>query len=83
MWCASAGVVRSMVARAFAAYQRGEIQQAGVMVHLVPDEGVDSGPVLAQAIVPIERDDTLDRLAARVHEVEHHLLVETLRTRTT
>jgi formyltetrahydrofolate-dependent phosphoribosylglycinamide formyltransferase len=68
------------IARAFAAYRRGEIQQTGVMVHLVPDEGVDNGPVLAQALVPIESDDTLDTLTARVHAVEHRVLVETLRT---
>ena len=35
------------IQRAFEAYQRGEIQHTGVMVHLVPDEGVDNGPTLA------------------------------------
>src|SRR5512141_2441629 len=35
------------IERAFEAYQRGEIDHTGVMVHLVPDEGVDNGPVLA------------------------------------
>ncbi len=41
------------IERAFEAYQRGEIDRTGVMVHLVPDEGVDNGPVLAQAeVVP-------------------------------
>ncbi len=34
------------------------------MVHLVPDEGVDSGPVLAQEIVPIQPGDTLETLEA-------------------
>ncbi len=34
------------IERAYAAYQRGEINRTGVMVHLVPDEGVDNGPVL-------------------------------------
>ena len=29
------------------------------MVHLVPDEGVDSGPVLAEAVVDIRADDDL------------------------
>lgn len=50
----------------------------GVMVHLVPDEGVDDGPVLATAIVPIHPDDSLDDLRQRVHTTEHHLLVSTL-----
>ena len=66
------------IERAFAAFQRGEIVNTGVMVHLVPDEGVDSGPVLAQEIVPILPDDTLDILEKRVHQVEHALLVSTL-----
>src|SRR5919108_1062034 len=34
------------IERAFEAYQRGEITHTGVMVHLVPDEGVDNGPVI-------------------------------------
>jgi phosphoribosylglycinamide formyltransferase-1 len=49
------------------------------MVHLVADEGVDDGPVLASQAVPIRPDDTLDALESRVHAVEHALLVETLR----
>ena len=66
------------IERAFTAYQRGEIAHTGVMVHLVPDEGVDSGPVLAQQVVAIEPNDTLESLAARMHATEHHLLVNTL-----
>ena len=49
------------------------------MVHLVPDEGVDDGPVLASAVVPILAEDSLAALEARVHAAEHRLLVETLR----
>lgn len=56
----------------------GERTRTGVMVHLVPDEGVDDGPVLATAEVPIRPDDTLDSLTARVHAAEHRLLVDTL-----
>ncbi len=67
------------IERAFEAYQRGEIQHTGVMVHLVPDEGVDNGPVLATEIVPINKDDTLGSLEARVHQTEHILLVNTLK----
>jgi len=68
------------IQRAFEAYQRDEIDHTGVMVHLVPDEGVDNGPVLATEIVPIEKDDTLESLEARVHQVEHELLVHTLKS---
>jgi phosphoribosylglycinamide formyltransferase-1 len=68
------------IERAFEAYQRGEIKHTGVMVHLVPDEGVDNGPVLAAEIVPIESDDTLESLETRVHLTEHKLLVTTLKS---
>lgn len=68
------------IERAFEAYQRGEIDHTGVMVHLVPDEGVDNGPVLATEIVSIEKDDILDSLEARIHQTEHTLLVNTLKT---
>ncbi len=67
------------IERAYEAYQRGEIDHTGVMVHLVPDEGVDNGPVLATEIVPIHKDDTLQTLETRVHETEHQLLVNTLK----
>jgi folate-dependent phosphoribosylglycinamide formyltransferase PurN len=67
------------IQRAFEAYRRGEITHTGVMVHLVPDEGVDDGPLLAQEIVHIYPDDTLEALEERVHAVEHRLLVETLK----
>ena len=70
------------IERAYAAYQAGEIDRTGVMVHLVPDEGVDDGPVLAQEIVPIDPSDTLESLEARIHAVEHRLLVNTLKTLT-
>lgn len=67
------------IERAYAAYQRGELQNTGVMVHLVPDEGVDSGPLLAQQIVEILPQDTLESLEQRIHAVEHALLVNTLK----
>jgi formyltetrahydrofolate-dependent phosphoribosylglycinamide formyltransferase len=67
------------IQRAFDAYQRGEVQQTGIMVHLVPDEGVDNGPLLAQTVVPIDPQDTLETLETRIHSAEHALLVATLK----
>ena len=64
---------------AFKAYLRGQIQHTGIMIHRVPDEGVDSGPVLAQEIVPIFPQDTLETLEKRIHSAEHGLLVATLK----
>jgi formyltetrahydrofolate-dependent phosphoribosylglycinamide formyltransferase len=55
-------------ARALAA---GE-QKHGCTVHLVT-EGMDEGPILAQAEVPVLPGDTEDSLAARVLEQEHRL----------
>jgi phosphoribosylglycinamide formyltransferase 1 len=66
------------IERAYADAQAGIRSSTGVMVHLVPDEGVDDGPVLATAIVPIEPGEPLDALATRVHATEHRLLVHTL-----
>jgi len=68
------------IERAHAEANAGTRTRTGVMVHLVPDEGVDVGPVLATADVPILAGDTLDELEQRVHAVEHLLLVDTLRS---
>lgn len=67
------------IERAWEAFRRGEITETGVMVHLVPDEAVDAGPVLAEERVPMRPGDSLADLEARVHQVEHRLLVATLR----
>ena len=48
-------------------------RESGATVHLV-DEVYDHGRILAQARVPVLPDDTPQRLAARVLEVEHRLL---------
>jgi len=68
------------IERALEAYSSGQIGYTGVMVHLVPDEGVDNGPVLNQRVVPILPEDTLETLEARVHQVEHTLLIDTLKS---
>jgi phosphoribosylglycinamide formyltransferase-1 len=50
---------------------------AGCTVHFVT-EGMDEGPIVAQACVPIENGDTPDTLAARVLTVEHQIYPEAL-----
>ncbi|NMB68810.1 MAG: phosphoribosylglycinamide formyltransferase [Chloroflexi bacterium] len=67
------------IQRAYAAWQRGEIDYSGVMVHRVPDEGVDSGPVLAQQRVDFLPGESLEQFEQRVHAVEHALYVDALR----
>jgi formyltetrahydrofolate-dependent phosphoribosylglycinamide formyltransferase len=46
---------------------------SGCTVHLV-DAGVDSGPILAQAAVPVLAGDDADALHARIQAAEHRLL---------
>jgi phosphoribosylglycinamide formyltransferase-1 len=46
------------------------VETTGVTVHLV-DEGLDTGPVIAQEPVPVEPRETLEE---RIHAVEHRLL---------
>ena len=67
------------IERAFEAYQRGEIEHTGIMVHLVPDEGVDDGPVLAIQEIKFIKDESLEGFEIRVHKLEHNLLVNTIR----
>jgi phosphoribosylglycinamide formyltransferase-1 len=53
---------------------------AGCTVHLVVNDGaVDSGPIVAQAAVPVYDDDTVETLAARILREEHRILLETIR----
>ena len=50
---------------------------SGCTVHFV-DKGVDTGPIILQAVVPVLADDTEDTLAARILEYEHRLLPQAL-----
>ena len=51
------------------------VETTGITVHLV-DEGLDTGPVLAQETVPVEPRATLEE---RIHAVEHRLLPKVVR----
>ena len=66
------------IERAWNAFQRGEIPHTGVMVHIAVPE-VDAGPVVVHAKVPIDDDDSLDDLKARIHATEHRLIVDAIR----
>ncbi len=50
----------------------------GVTVHFV-DEGVDSGPIILQRVVPVPADRDRARLESAIHAVEHELLPEAIR----
>lgn len=67
------------IERAWQEMLAGQRRASGVMVHEVPDEGVDTGPVLASEPVEIHVDDTFESFAARIHATEHRLLVDVIR----
>jgi phosphoribosylglycinamide formyltransferase-1 len=49
------------------------VKITGCTVHYVTAD-VDGGPILDQAAVRVDTEDTLDTLAAKVHAAEHELL---------
>jgi len=54
------------------------VKFTGCTVHYVRYE-MDSGPIIAQAVVPVEEDDTTDSLAARVLREEHRIYPQALK----
>jgi phosphoribosylglycinamide formyltransferase 1 len=52
---------------------RAGVTESGATVHLV-DEGVDTGPILAQERVAVRPDDTPESLHERIRKLEHRLL---------
>jgi len=54
------------------------VRFAGCTVHFV-DENLDAGPIVLQAVVPVEDDDTEDTLSARILKEEHRIYSEAVR----
>ncbi|HQP91302.1 MAG TPA: phosphoribosylglycinamide formyltransferase [Candidatus Omnitrophota bacterium] len=59
-----------------------KVRETGVIVHFV-DEEVDHGPIIAQGIVKILKDDTLESLEDRIHKLEHELYPKAIELVTT
>jgi len=53
------------------------VKYSGCTVHFV-DEGLDSGPIIQQAVVPVEDTDTEESLSARILKEEHRIYSEAL-----
>ena len=53
------------------------VKFTGVTVHFV-DQGIDTGPIIAQETVPIHQGDTAESLHKRVQEAEHRLYPEAI-----
>ncbi|MCL0074935.1 phosphoribosylglycinamide formyltransferase [Thermodesulfovibrionales bacterium] len=54
------------------------VKISGCTVHFV-DEGVDTGPVIIQAAVPVSPEDTEKTLSERILKLEHKILPEAIR----
>jgi phosphoribosylglycinamide formyltransferase-1 len=54
------------------------VKYSGCTVHFV-DEGMDTGPIILQAVVPVYDEDTVDDLSARILEQEHIIYPEAIR----
>jgi phosphoribosylglycinamide formyltransferase-1 len=54
------------------------VKFAGCTVHFV-DENLDAGPIVLQAVVPVEDHDTEDALSARILKEEHRIYSEAVR----
>src|SRR5713226_3491771 len=48
------------------------VKWSGCTVHIV-DENLDAGPIVAQAVVAVRDDDTVDSLSARILAEEHRI----------
>lgn len=55
------------------------VKVAGCTVHFV-DETLDGGPIVAQRVVPVRADDTVETLSRRILEQEHKLYPEAVST---
>lgn len=63
------------IARAYAAWQKDEIDESGVMIHWVPDSGVDVGPVVLTEPLGFAAGEALESFETRMHALEHRLIV--------
>jgi phosphoribosylglycinamide formyltransferase-1 len=54
------------------------VKFAGCTVHFV-DENLDAGPIVLQAVVPVEDSDTEDTLSARILKEEHRIYSEAVK----
>lgn len=64
---------KDAIGQAFAA----KVKITGVTIHFV-DEGMDTGPIIAQEAVKVADTDTREDLEGNIHAIEHQLYVKTL-----
>jgi phosphoribosylglycinamide formyltransferase-1 len=54
------------------------VKISGCTVHFV-DEGMDTGPIIIQAAVPVKDDDTEAKLSERILRLEHRIFPEAIK----
>ena len=54
------------------------VKYSGCTVHFV-DQGMDTGPIIKQAVVEVKENDSADELAARILKEEHRIYPEAVR----
>lgn len=54
------------------------VKVSGCTVHFV-DAGCDTGPIIIQAVVPVEEGDTVESLSQRIHTEEHRIYPEAIK----
>jgi phosphoribosylglycinamide formyltransferase-1 len=55
------------------------VRESGVTIHFV-DEGVDTGPIIAQEAVSVDPGETVETLSAKIQVVEHRLYPSVIAT---
>jgi phosphoribosylglycinamide formyltransferase 1 len=56
---------------------KANVKESGVTIHIV-DEGMDTGPIIAQQAVQLNEKETIESLQAKIHEIEHKLYPQVL-----
>ncbi len=54
------------------------VKFTGVTIHFV-DDGVDTGPIIIQSVVPVDDEDTEETLLNKIHAEEHRIFPEAVR----
>ncbi|MCH1624676.1 phosphoribosylglycinamide formyltransferase [Fredinandcohnia quinoae] len=60
------------------AYRAG-VSRTGITIHFV-DEGMDTGPIIAQKELAIEKNETLESIEHRIHKIEHEFYPQVLQS---
>ncbi|MFT8319601.1 MAG: phosphoribosylglycinamide formyltransferase [Bacillus sp. (in: firmicutes)] len=55
------------------------VPKTGITIHYV-DEGMDTGPTIAQQEVTVEKNETIESLQTKIHSLEHKLYPEVIKT---